>query len=49
MLTQPSNLGFEFDEIHCTGPIQTSVSSSSGWITSGEEITISGSGDQLCL
>ena len=44
MLTHPSNLELEFDEIHYTSPIQTSVSSSSGWITGGEEITITGSG-----
>ena len=44
MLTHPANLELEFDEIHYTSPIQTSVSSSSGWITGGEEITITGSG-----
>ena len=44
MLTHPSNLELGFDEIHYTGPIQASVSSSSGWITGGEEITITGSG-----
>ena len=44
MLTHPANLELELDEIHYTSPIQTSVSSSSGWITGGEEITISGSG-----
>lgn len=44
MITQQTTLEAESDNIQYSSPLQTSLSDSSGWMTGGEEITITGSG-----
>lgn len=44
VMTQPSELADSSSIPHQSSPIQTSLSASTGWITGGEVITITGSG-----
>jgi len=44
MITQQTTLQAEWNEIQHSSSLQTSLSDSSGWMTGGEEITITGSG-----
>ena len=44
MITQQTALEAEWNKIQNSSPLQTSLSTSSGWITGGEEVTITGSG-----
>jgi len=44
LVNHPTELEDVHKQIQSSSPIQTTLSSSSGWITGGEEITITGSG-----
>ena len=44
VITQQTTLEAEWNEIQHSSPLQTSLSDSSGWMTGGEEVTITGNG-----
>ena len=44
LVNHPTNLEDLSERIQSSSPLQTSLSASTGWITGGEEITITGSG-----